>query len=705
MNALLERYGRFFAAILVSLMALGLAAQPVPPIANVIPRVDTMFNDILIDNYGWLRQKGDSAVLAYLEAENTYTDSVMADTKELQKKLYDEMLARIKETDLSVPARKGNYYYYHRTEQGQSYEINCRKKGSLEAPEEVILDENELAAGQEYFSMGLFKVSPDHRVLAYATDTAGNERLRLRFKDLTSGQLRPDLIDNVAAGGAWAGDNATFFYMTQDELGRPYRLHRHVLGTDPATDALVYQEDDDAFYLDVQRSRDGRFILLVLGSQVTSEVRYLDAARPKDEFRTIRPRQNGVEYYVEHHDNRFFILTNDSAVTFRIVTAPSDGDASVWSEFQAPSDTLTLTGVDAFRDHLVVGYRASGLPHLRVIRLADRQTHDIAFPDAVYGVFLSDNREFNTDTLRFRYFSMVTPASVFDYDMNGRQRELKKQTEVIGYDAAQYVTERLWATAPDGARVPISLVYRKGLKMDGRNPCLLYGYGAYGLNTDPYFMSEELSLLDRGFVWATAHVRGGAEMGRQWYESGKKLYKKNTVTDYLACAEYLIDQKYTSPAFLVGEGASAGGLLIGSAINMRPDLFKAALALHPFVDLINTMKDTSIALTEIEWDEWGNPNLAEYYSYMRSYSPYDNVTAQTYPHLLIQGGYNDPRVAYWEPAKWAARLRATKTDTKLLLLRTDMGYGHFGASGRYKGLEESAFNFAFILKALGKPSD
>jgi oligopeptidase B len=631
---------------------------------------------------------------------------MMQQTEPLQTQLYREMLARIQETDLSVPVQKDGYYYYSRTEAGQPYAIHCRKQGSLDAEEEILLDQNALAAGHDYFALGVFQVSPNHQILAYSTDTTGSERYTLFFLDLTTRQLYEESIPDTSYSLAWANDSQTVFYTQVDPAHRPFKLLRHHLGQAIAQDVLIYEEPDEAYYLDVSKTRSQAYILLELSSKVTTEVHCLDADRPTHPFRCIQPRSPGVEYSVEHHSDRFYIVTNEDAINFQLmqtpVTAPSRQN---WQTVIAHRESVLLAGVSAFADYLVIYEREAGLPKVRVRHLPTQQEHYISFPEPTYEVYEESNPEFNTSIWRFSYTSLITPRSIFDYNLATRERTLKKQTPVLGgYNPSQYVSERLQVTAPDGTEVPLSLVYKQGIERHGRNPLLLVGYGSYGYSYPDSFSSNRLSLLDRGVVYAIAHIRGGSEMGRKWYEDGKFLHKKNTFTDFIACAEYLIQQQWTSPQHLAISGGSAGGLLIGATINLRPELFKAAVAQVPFVDVVTTILDTSLPLSAMEWEEWGNPNDKTYYNYIKSYSPYDNVTAQHYPALLITAGLNDPRVSYWEPAKWTAKLRRLKLDTNPLLLKTHMDAGHAGASGRYERLKETAFEFAFLLSQwqLGK---
>jgi oligopeptidase B len=653
------------------------------------------------DPYSWLRDRSDPDVLVYLEAENAYTDEVMKPAAALQQELYDEILGRIKEDDTSVPVKNGDWLYYNRTEKGKPYPIHCRKALSPDAPEHVILDSNQLAEGHEYFRLGALAASPDHHLLVYGTDVLGDETFTLRVKDLRTGELLPDEILNAYYSLAWANDNRTLFYTVLDETKRPYRVYRHELGT--PIDTLVYEETDARFELNIEKSRSHRYIFLTSESPLTSEVRYLPAAHPASEPRIVVTRNTGVEYDVEHQGSWLYIRTNDGARNFRLMRTPvSDPSEHNWEEIIAGRDDATIEDVQGFRDFLILVQRVNGLETIGIAPANDVTSFEpIEFPEPVYTVGVGANPEYDSKILRFTYTSLVTPPSVFDFNMETRQRELKKQQEVLGgYDPSLYKSERLFASAPDGVKVPISLVYRKDLAAQRPSPMLLYGYGAYGLTTDPAFGSDRLSLLDRGFIFAMAHIRGGGDMGKWWHESGKLLTKKNTFTDFIACAEHLIELGSTASNRLAILGGSAGGLLMGAVTNMRPDLFHVVIAKVPFVDAVNTMLDPTLPLTITEYEEWGNPEQSEYFEYIRAYSPYDNVEAKAYPAMLVKGGLNDPRVAYWEPAKWVAKLRAMKTDRNLLLLKTNMGAGHFGPSGRYQGIRETAFDYAFLLSRL-----
>jgi oligopeptidase B len=671
-----------------------------PPTAKISPTSRTVHGDTGVDPYSWLRDRNDPGTIPYLEAENAYTKTIMGHTEELQARLYSEMLGRIKQTDMSVPVKRDEYFYYTRTEEGKQYSIYCRKRGSLEADEEVLVDANAMAEGHEYFRIGVFAPSPNHLLLAYSVDLDGDEVYTVRVKDLSTGALLPDEIAGTSYSLEWTSDSATLFYTIVDEAKRPFKVFRHTLGLSPET--LIYHETDRRFEVDISKTSSRTFVLINSRSPLTTEIQYLRANDPHGEFRVVLPRVTETEYDLTHHGDSFFIRTNDGAKTFRLVEAPvSDPSKPNWKGVLPGRPSVTIEDVTAFEDVLVIEERDLGLTKIRVQHMTDGEHHYIEFPEPAYSAAPVGNAEFSTKTLRFGYTSLTTPNSVFDYNMETRERELKKQQEVLGgYDPSLYQSERIYATAPDGAQVPISLVYKKGLQKDSRTPMLLYGYGAYGLSVDPVFSSDRLSLLDRGMVFAMAHIRGGGDLGKPWHEDGRLLKKKNTFTDFIACAEHLIANRYTSSARLAIEGRSGGGLLIGAVLNMQPELFGVALAGVPFVDALNTMLDASLPLTVGEYEEWGNPAEKAYYDYIKSYAPYENVEAKAYPKLLITAGLNDPRVSYWEPAKWAAKLRALKTDDNLLLLKTNMGSGHFGASGRYEYLKEAAFNYAFFLDAL-----
>ncbi len=684
-----------------------LASQP--PTAPQRPKTLVAHGDERIDPYYWLSDRTNPEVVTYLEAENAYTKTQMEHTEAFQQTLFNEMLGRIQETDLSVPYRYGNYEYYSRTEAGKPYRIHCRKPGSRGSVEKVLLDENILATEHEFFSLGGYEVSPDQQLLAYATDAQGDERYTLAVKEVETDKHFPERIANTG-GMAWANDNKTLFYLSLDQANRPYQVWRHHLGTSPDGDKLIYEETDEAFYLSLSVTRSEAYILLSANSKITSEVRILEASAPESIFHPVHPRQKGIEYRVDHHsgteedpEGKFYIVTNDEAINFKLMTAPvSNPGKRQWQTVIPHRDDVMLVGIDVFKDYLVLYERENGLPTIRVQTLSTGAIKKIDFPEPTYFVSGGLMREFDTHTLRFHYGSMITPSSVFDYDMARHERVLRKQQPVLGgYDPGQYVSERLIAIAPDGTKIPISLVYKQGISTDRSHPLHLTGYGSYGYPYPVTFSSHRLSLLDRGVVCAIAHIRGGGEMGRSWYEDGNFLNKTNTFTDFIACAEHLIEQGWTSSEQLAIAGGSAGGLLIGAVINRRPGLFKVAIAQVPFVDVVTTILDPDLPLSVMEWDEWGNPNEPAFYHYMKAYSPYDNVTAQAYPNLLITAGLNDPRVSYWEPAKWAAKLRTSKTDDNRLLLKTNMGAGHGGASGRYGRIKEMAFADAFLLDCLG----
>lgn len=674
-----------------------------PPIAPKHPYVHVLHGDERLDDYFWLRDRDNPDVMAYLEAENAYTEIKMEHTRSLQDTLYQEMLSRIQEDDLSVPYREGEFYYYTRTETGKAYPIHCRKLGSLDATEEILLDQNQLAEGHEYFQLGVFEISPNHQLLAYSVDTTGAERYTLFFLDLATRELYPETIPDTYVAFEWGNDNQTVFYTQVDAAHRPDKLFRHQLGQSIENDQLVFHEPDDAYFLGISKTRSRAYLLLGLGSKVTSEVHYLDANNPTGEFRLFRPRRMGIEYDIEHHTDTFYIITNEDALNFKLMKAPiADPSVEQWETVIPHREDIFLMGVSAFADHLVIYDREAGLPKVRVRNLSNHQEHTVSFPEPTYEVSESVNPEFNTNTFRFAYTSLTTPFSIFDYNLDAQTRELKKETPVLGgYDRTQYQSDRVQAIAPDGTAIPLSILYKVGTERTGKNPLLLTGYGAYGYSYPDSFSSTRLSLLDRGVVLAIAHIRGGSELGRKWYEDGKFLHKQNTFSDFIACAEHLIQAGWTAPDRLAISGGSAGGLLIGAVINQRSDLFKAAIAQVPFVDVVTTILDTSLPLSATEWEEWGNPNDRQFYDYMKAYSPYDNVKPKDYPALLVTAGLNDPRVSYWEPAKWTAKLRTLKTDNQVLLLKTHLGAGHGGASGRYDRLKEIAFEYAFLLDQWG----
>lgn len=659
---------------------------------------------VRIDDYYWLRERDDPEVIAYLRAENLYAEKQLGHATGLEQKLFAEIKGRFKQTDMSVPYRLDNYFYYTRYEEGKEYPIYARKRGALDQAEEIMLDANLLAEGHEFFSVGGWAVSFDHDFFAYAVDTEGRRIFTTYVKNLRTGELLADVIPQVTENLTWANDNRTLFYSKQDPTTlRAFQIYRHVLGTDPAEDRLVFEENDDAFVAYIFKTKSKRFLMVVSAHTTSQEYRYLDASAPLGEFKLFLAREPDHEYHIDHIQDRFIIRTNDCAKNFRLAVTPIDRPGKdCWREIIPHRSDVYLGDFELFRDYLVVEERKRGLTHIRVVPWLGGEGYDLEFDEPAYRAHVGTNPEMNTTALRFEYTSMKTPLSIYDLDMNSKQRALLKQEEVLGgFNAENYTTERLYAPASDGTEIPLSIVYRKGTRRDGRNPLLLYGYGSYGISIDAAFASPRLSLIDRGFVYALAHVRGGQELGRRWYEDGKLLKKKNTFTDFIACAEFLIREKFTNPDRLFAMGRSAGGLLMGAVTNMRPDLFKGVVAEVPFVDVVTTMLDSSIPLTTGEYDEWGDPNQTDYYFYMLSYSPYDNVEAKDYPNLLITGGLHDSQVQYWEPAKWAARLRALKTDNNRLLLKTNMEAGHGGASGRFRHHHETAFAYAFLLDLAG----
>jgi oligopeptidase B len=676
---------------------------PSPPVAKTVAKAITQHGETRNDPYFWLRDKTNPEVIAYLEAENRYREAVMKPVENLRKALYSEMVSRIQEVDLSVPERHDDYYYYMRIEKGQDYQLYCRKYETLDGKEELLLDGNELAKGHKYFRLGNFAVSPSHKLLAYSTDTAGDEVYTTYFKDLKTGVTLADQLPNVYYGMAWGNDDKTLFYTTLDAAKRPYRVHRHILGTPASADEVVFEERDERFYVEIAKTKDKQYVLVNSESKMTAEVLYLDADRPDGKFVPVTPRRQGVLYGVHHHEGQFFILHNDKAQNFELVSAKvGDSAPEQWKTVIPHRKDVFLEGLEAYKDWLTLAEREDGLRRLRVRQWNGGQDHIIALPEPVYALQPAGNPNYDAKTIRFTYQSLVTPPSVFDYEMGTRQRTLRKQQQIpSGYDASQYASERVFATAADGARIPIAIVYKKGYRKDAKAPLLLYAYGSYGINSEATFSPARLSLLDRGFAFAVASIRGGSEMGRYWYETGKLLSKKNTFTDFISAAEHLIAGKYTSPQRLAIMGGSAGGLLMGAVVNLRPDLFHTVLALVPFVDVLNSMSDATLPLTVGEYEEWGNPEDKRFYEYMKSYSPYDNVKRATYPNILATGGLNDPRVPFWEPAKWVAKLRAMKSDKNLLAMKINLGAGHFGKSGRYSALEETAEQYAFLLMTMG----
>jgi oligopeptidase B len=675
-----------------------------PPKAKIQPTTLEKHGHRRDDDYYWLRERDNPDVIEYLKAENAFTDSMMASSKQLEEAIFNEMKARIKQTDLSVPYKLDDYFYYTRYETGKEYAIYCRKKGSLEATEEIMIDGNLLAQGHGFFSVGNTQVSFGQDILAFAVDTVGRRFYTIRFKNVTTGGMLSDEIRSTTANIAWANDNKTLFYTKQDpKTLRSYRIYRHTLGTDASEDRLVYEEKDETFGCRVYRTKSKQFMMIASYQTLSTEYRYLDANTPEGEFRVFLPRQRNHEYSVDHFQDYFYIRSNDKAKNFQLLRTPvADTRMSAWRNVVLHRKSVLLEDFEIFKDYLVLSERKNGLVRIRVMPWVGGTDHYIQLDEPTYFAAVGTNPDFNTKTLRFIYQSLVTPNSVFDYDMAKKTKLLLKQDEVVGgYDPRQYQSERRYAKSPDGALIPLSLVYKKGMQRNGANPLLLYGYGSYGISMDATFASSRLSLLDRGFVYAIAHVRGGQELGRDWYEDGKLLKKKNTFTDFIDCTKLLVEERYTHPSKLFALGGSAGGLLVGAVMNMAPQLFKGIVAAVPFVDVVTSMLDESIPLTTGEYDEWGNPNEKRYYDYMLSYSPYDNVQAKNYPSLLVMTGLHDSQVQYWEPAKWVAKLRAMKTDDNLLLLKTNMEAGHGGASGRFRKLRETALHYTFLLRLAG----
>jgi oligopeptidase B len=689
----------------VSIAPQGLRAQegikvPIPPEAKMAPKELEKHGHVRVDNYFWLNQRDNPEVMAYLEAENAYTEAVMAHTKDLREKLFEEIKGRIKQTDLSVPFKQDDYFYYTRTVDGKEYPIYARKSGSLDGEEEILLDVNKLAEGHGFTSVPWPDISEGQDVMAYAADTVGRRFYNIRFKSLETGEILEDEIGPVTSNGAWANDNKTYFYAKQDPATlRSYRIYRHVLGSDPAEDELLYEERDEEFAAYVWRTKSKKYMIIGSFQTLSAEFRFLAADNPGGDFELFLPREEKHEYSIDHFGDYFYILSNDGAENFKLSRTPVDYTGKEhWEEVIPHRDDVLLENFEIFRDHLVVVERKEGLRQMRIRPWSGDGEHYLDFGEPAYLAYVSRNPNIDTNVLRYGFTSLTTPNSVYDYNMDTREKELLKQEEVLGdFDSKNYVSERRFATARDNVKVPVSIVYRKGTQRNGQNPLLLYAYGSYGSSRDATFSSARLSLLDRGFVYAIAHIRGGQEMGRWWYEDGKLLKKQNTFTDYIDVADFLVAEGYTNTDMLFARGGSAGGLLMGAILNMRPDLFKGVLALVPWVDVVTTMLDESIPLTTSEYDEWGDPNNEEYYWYMLTYSPYDNVEAKAYPNILVTTGLHDSQVQYFEPAKWVAKLRALKTDDNVLILKTNMEAGHGGASGRYKRYRDTALEYAFML--------
>lgn len=680
-----------------------------PPVAEKKNFDRIIHNDTVVDPYYWMNdyfKKGpdSSRVVAYLDAENAYTEAMMKDTDGLQDVLFKEMKGRIKETDESVPYLRNGYYYYQRTEEGKQYYKLCRKKGSLDAPEEVLLDVDKMAEGFAYYALGGATVSPDNKLLAYGVDTVSRREYVIHIKNLETGEILPDRIIRTSGGSVWAADNKTLFYTAKNPVTLlSEKIKRHTLGAPVDKDVVVYDEKDNTNYIGVWKSKDDQYIFIYSGGTLSSETRYLKADDPNGTFQVFQPRIKDVLYSVTPLKDKFLVVTNDNAKNFKVMETPLDKTGKEnWKEYIPHRSDVLVEGIDEFENFIVVSERKNGLSQLAIRNLQDNSQHYLDFGEAAYTVYSSTNVEYNTDILRYGYTSMVTPSSTYDYNMKTKEKTLMKQQEVLGgYDQKQYVTERKMAKVTDGSIVPISIVYKKGINLDGKAPLLLYAYGSYGSSMDPTFSSSRLSLLDRGFIYAIAHIRGGEEMGRQWYEDGKMMKKKNTFTDFIDCGKYLIAEKYTAKEHLYAQGGSAGGLLMGAVINMAPEIWNGVIAQVPFVDVVNTMLDATIPLTTNEYDEWGNPNTKEAYDYMKSYSPYENIEAKEYPNLLVTTGLHDSQVQYFEPAKWVAKLRDIRKGKNVILLKTDMEYGHGGASGRFDYLKDVALNYAFLFKLEG----
>ena len=672
------------------------------PIAPVKPKKLEKHGDVRIDNYFWLNNREDKEVIDYLNQENEYYLASTAHTKDFQNNLFEEMKARIKEDDESVPYLYNGYYYITRFEKGQDYPIYSRKKGSLSAPEEIMFDCNAMAKDHKFFQMGSISVSNDNQLAIFCTDVIGRRIYSLQIKNLTTGEILADKIEQTTGNAVWANDNKTIFYTKQDEKTlRSDKVLKHKLGQAVSADELVYFENDDTFNVSVSKSKSKKYITIASSSTLTDEYQTILADLPDSKFKVFQKRVRGLEYSISHYGDSFYIVTNkDNALNFKLMKVNEDNTAKEnWIDLVPHRSDVLIEGIDIFKDYLVISERSNGLNKIRIMPWNGKGEYYLPFDIETYTCYTTTNVDFDTETLRYGYQSLATPSSVIDFNMRTKTKEIKKEQEVLGgkFDKNNYVEERIWATATDGTKVPISMVYRKGMKKDGKNPLLLYAYGSYGYSMDPYFSTTRLSLLDRGFIFAIAHIRGGEDLGRQWYEDGKLLKKKNTFTDFVDCSKYVIAEKYTSPEHLYAEGGSAGGLLMGAVVNMAPHLYNGVIAQVPFVDVMTTMLDDSIPLTTGEYDEWGNPNVKKYYDYMRSYSPYDNVVAQDYPNMFVSTGLHDSQVQYWEPAKWVAKLRTTKTNNKQLFLYTNMDAGHGGASGRFESLKELTKEFAFLL--------
>lgn len=677
----------------------------IPPVAAVKPHELEKHEDVRIDNYYWLNQREDQEVLDYLTAENEYYQQLTAHTKPFQEALFEEMKSRIKEDDSSVPYKYNGYWYITRYEKGKDYPIYARRKETMESPEQILFDCNEMAAGHSYFHLSGLSISEDNKWASFGVDTVSRRQYTIQVKNLESGEILPLKIENTTGGATWAGDNATLFYTRKDAVTlRSEKIYKHILGTDTADDAVVYHEKDETYNVFVYKEKSKKYLVIGSGSTLTTEYRILEAKNPDGEFRLFQKRTRGMEYSISHYGDKWYIMTNkDKATNFKLMTTPENATGKEnWVDLIAHREAVLLEDVDIFKDYLVVSERENGLNTIRIMPWQGEEYY-LPFGIETYTAGTAANPDFDTDILRYSYQSMATPSSVIDFNMKTKEKTVLKEQEVLGgkFDKDNYAEERIWATAKDGTKVPISMVYRKGIKKDGSNPFLMYAYGSYGASMDPYFSSLRLSLLDRGFVYGIAHIRGGEDLGREWYEDGKLLKKKNTFTDFIDCSEHVIAEGYTSAAHLYAEGGSAGGLLMGAVVNMAPQLYHGVIAQVPFVDVVTTMLDDTIPLTTGEYDEWGNPNEKEYYDYMKSYSPYDNVVAQEYPNMLVTTGLHDSQVQYWEPAKWVAKLRTLKTGNNVLFMDTNMEAGHGGASGRFEAIKEVAKEFSFLLDLEG----
>lgn len=677
-----------------------------PPKADKIAKNLEIHGDIREDDYYWLNERENEEVIDYLERENDYYEKMTAHTKKFQEDLFEEMKGRIKEDDESVPYKLNGYYYITRYEKGKDYPIYTRKKDSLEAPEEIIFNVNEMAEGHSYYNLNGFSVSENNKLISFGVDTVSRRKYTIYIKNLETGEILPENIPLTTGSATWANDNKTLFYTRKDEQTlRSNQIFRHTLGTDPTTDALIFTEEDETFGTYVYKTKSKKYLVIGCYSTLTSEFQILDASTPYESFKIFQPRVRGLEYGISHYDDSFYILTNkDKAINFKLMkTSEENTTQEYWEDMIPHRQDVLLEDIDIFKDYLVVSERANGLNKINIKRWDGKEDYYLPFDNETYTAGTGGNPEFDTDILRYGYNSLTTPSSTIDFNMKTREKEVKKETEVLGgtFKKENYESKRVWATAADGTKIPISMVYKKGIKQDGTNPFLLYAYGSYGSTIDPYFSSVRLSLLDRGFIFAIAHVRGGEYLGRQWYEDGKLLKKKNTFTDFIDASKFLIAEKYTSKDHLYASGGSAGGLLMGAIVNMAPEIYNGVIASVPFVDVVTTMLDDSIPLTTGEYDEWGNPNETEYYNYMKSYSPYDNVAALAYPNMLVTTGLHDSQVQYWEPAKWVAKLRELKKGNSILLLQTNMEAGHGGASGRFEALKEVAMDYAFLLDLEG----